>query len=224
MNQHEKGAPIMIEELQQRITENTVLGVVGLRGKPSGYEIRKWIVDTVNRFWEIKEQEIHLLLERLVVRGLVQASSQFAKPAPSRMPSGFSKTDEPAATPSVQAVDWDGQIYSLTPAGHAELDKWLSEPPITEVARNEFLLKVIFAGRGKTEHLIRHIEAFHRSQVENLKLNGMAEQFLRVSSFRKHPDLPYWILVNKYFKHLFNAMKDWSEAALGTLPGSHKTN
>jgi len=51
-----------------------------------------------------------------------------------------------------------------------------------------------------------------------------AELFLKGSLFRKHPDLPYWILANKYGKHLYNAMKDWSEAALGTLQELQKTS
>jgi len=196
----------MNEELTQRIAENAVLGVLALRGKLSGYEVRKWVLESVVRFWEIKEEDIRSVLERAVARGLIQTSSQLPK------------------LDATQAIDWDGQTYSLTSAGRTQFEKWLSESPITQPARNEFLLKIIFAGRGKPEDLIRHIEQFHQYQLECLKLNQTAELFLKGSLFRKHPDLPYWILANKYGKHLYNAMKDWSEAALGTLQELQKTS
>jgi DNA-binding PadR family transcriptional regulator len=195
----------MSEESQQRVAENVLLGVLTLRGKLSGYEVRKWIAESVARFWEIKENDIRPLLERVVTRGLVQTSP----PLPQ--------------ADSTRAIDWDGQIYTLTPAGHEQFANWLSEPPMSQPARNEFLLKVIFAGRGKKEDVIRHIEQFHQYQLQALRLNRMAELFLKGSFFRKHPDLPYWMLVNKYGKHLYNAMKDWSEAALGALQELEKT-
>jgi DNA-binding PadR family transcriptional regulator len=203
----------MTADSELRISENTVLGILALRGKMSGYEVRKWIVETVTRIWEIKEQEVRVLLEQLLARGFVQTASNSPKSEPF-----------PAAQAQpVQKVDLDGQIYSLTPAGYAEFEKWLGEPPVAQPARNEFLLKVVFAGRGKTEDLIRHMEAFHKDQIEALRYNSMAAQFLKVSAFRKHADQPYWILVNKYGKHLFTAMKDWSEAALDALQSLHKT-
>jgi DNA-binding PadR family transcriptional regulator len=214
----------MTEESEQRISENSVLGVLAIRTNITGYQVRKWILETVSRFWEIKDDEIHALLEQLVARGLVQTSSRSPNSKPSRTPPESSKTDEVAEQRSVQRVDWDGQIYSLTSAGYTEFEKWLSEPPVTQGARNEFLLKVLFAARGKTEYVVRHIEAFRQYQVEALKLNGMAGLFLKGSAFvRMSPDLPYWILANKYGKHLYNAMKDWSEAALSDLKDLHKT-
>jgi DNA-binding PadR family transcriptional regulator len=213
----------MTSESEQRITEITVLGVLALRGKASGYEIRKWIIESVVRIWEIKEHEVRILLQQLVARGLVQTPSHFPKPDLSGIRPEPGNRNDSAETVSASRIDWDGQVYSLTPAGRAEFEKWLSEPPVTAAARNEFLLKIIFGGRGRGEDLIRHIEAFHREQVEALRYNSMAALFLKGSFFRKHPDLPYWILVNKYGKHLFTAMKDWSEAALATLQESHKT-
>src|SRR5947209_11398351 len=67
-------------------------------------------------------------------------------------------------------------------AGYAEFEKWLSEPPVPQPARNEFMLKVLFAARGKPEYIVQHIEAFHQYQVDALKLNTLAEVFLKGST------------------------------------------
>jgi len=214
----------MPEESQQRISENSVLGVLAIRGNITGYQVRKWILETVARFWEIKDEEIRSLLEQLVARGLLQTRSRLPNSKPSRTTPESSGTDASGEARSVQNVDWDGQIYSLTPAGYAEFEKWLSEPPVPQPARNEFMLKVLFAARGKPEYIVQHIEAFHQYQVDALKLNTLAEMFLKGSAFVKmSPDLPYWVLANKHGKHLYNAMKDWSQAALGALQDLHKT-
>jgi DNA-binding PadR family transcriptional regulator len=205
------------QEYQQQITENSVLGMLGLR-KMSGYEIKRWILDTITRFWEIKEQEVYPVIEALVARGLVAVSPpNRGAPAP-RMQAGACTTDAPPAG-AAQTSDWAGQMYSVTPAGYEAIEKWLSEPLVVPPPRNEFLLKVIFARRGNPEDIIRHVEGFHQYQEEALKLNTMAAAFLNGRFIQSTPDLPYWMLANKYGKHLYSAMKEWSESALTTLRG-----
>jgi DNA-binding PadR family transcriptional regulator len=193
----------------------SLLGMLALRTM-TGYDVRKWLAETIGYFWTEDDKQIYPQLRSLAERGLVQVSASCHSGAGPRTAGTSNGEGNGQSAPLPEITDWDNAVYSLTSAGYAELARWLGEPPVAAVPRNEFLLKVFFGHYGNTEDIIRHIAEFHRRQVQTLELYSQAEQFM-LFTHAKRPDLPYWAVTLDYGKRFTQMMKEWSEAALHTF-------
>jgi DNA-binding PadR family transcriptional regulator len=124
-----------------------------LAAKPAhGYELRNSFEEAVGDQWGgLNIGQLYQVLERLARDGLITSE---------RRP---------------QPVKPDRVMHRLTPAGQAELDRWLSEPSVRQRGyRDDFFLKVVAAARlGDPDALAR---IFHRQRTHLLReLRGLAE-------------------------------------------------
>ncbi len=124
-----------------------------LAGKPAhGYELRTSFEEAVGDQWGgLNIGQLYQVLERLARDGLITSERQ------------------------PQPVKPDRVMHRLTPAGQAELDRWLSEPSVRQRGyRDDFFLKVVAAARlGDPDALAR---IFHRQRAHLLReLRGLAE-------------------------------------------------
>lgn len=108
----------------------------------SGYQIAQEFGDSMGWFWYASHSQIHPELQRLEERGLV----------------------------SSEVSDADGRgtrVYSVTPAGEAELKKWLAAetdyPPVRDPER----IRLIFADMLDVPEIRAHLEQ-HRKHNEAL--------------------------------------------------------
>ena len=113
----------------------------------SGYDLFKRFKDGLGYFWNAKHQQVYLELKRLTESGWLEfeAHSQDSKP--------------------------DKKVYRLTPAGHSELQRWLSEP-VQPNKLNDALLVKLFGGahtpiENLREEMSRHV-AVHRKTLDSL--------------------------------------------------------
>jgi DNA-binding PadR family transcriptional regulator len=108
-------------------TARVILGMVRM-GKRTGYEIKQLVDVSARFFWTTSYGQIYPELKRLEKQGLVRGE---ADPT-----GGRSRT-----------------VYSLTRAGDAALDAWLSSPDeLVWEMRDEGLLKLFFSeGRDPAE-------------------------------------------------------------------------
>ncbi len=124
-----------------------------LAAKPAhGYELRNSFEESVGDQWGgLNIGQLYQVLERLARDGLITSERQ------------------------PQPVKPDRVMHRLTPAGQAELDRWLSEPSVRQRGyRDDFFLKVVAAARlGDPDALAR---IFHRQRAHLLReLRGLAE-------------------------------------------------
>jgi PadR family transcriptional regulator AphA len=169
----------------------SLLGILSLRPM-SGYDIRKFVGESIGYFWKESYGQIYPELKRMAAQGLVKVRIERQKGKPDR------------------------QVYSLTAKGLAELETWMAKPPRPPSPRNELLLKLFFARRGKAEDMVRHVQEFRHHQEELLEQYSGVEKWLH----RKHvghPDLPYWLITLQYGKRHSRAQLAWSVATLRTL-------
>ncbi len=108
----------------------------------SGYQIAQEFGDSMGWFWYASHSQIHPELQRLEERGLV--------------------------TSEVSDADGRGtRIYSITPAGEAELKRWLAAeteyPPVRDPER----IRLIFADMLDVAEIRAHLEQ-HRKHHEAL--------------------------------------------------------
>ena len=100
-------------------TADAVLGLLSI-APMSGYGMRMIISQSIGHFWSESFGQIYPALRKLTAEGFVEKKTERQKGRPDR------------------------HMYSLTTAGRKRLAGWLMVPAVTEVPRNELLLKLFF--------------------------------------------------------------------------------
>lgn len=177
-------------ELNQ--TAYVILGILAIHPHQSGYEIRKTIQQTVGFFWGESFGQIYPTLKRLAAEGLIEPSQSAAKPRAGR------------------------QEYSITAAGLASLQRWLTVPYREDPPRDEFLLKLFFGVEAAPEISVAHIRRFQEKNRQTLATLLELETLGRAHSSH-YPGFPYWMLTLRYGVGQLRAALEWSEAALALL-------
>jgi len=101
----------------------------------SGYDLKKIFDNSVRHFWPADQSQIYRTLARLTERGFVEMEK-------------IAQEDRP-----------DRKVYHITPAGRAELLKWLAGPPPLGEPRAASLIQVFFAGQLSDEEVLAKFEA-----------------------------------------------------------------
>ncbi|WP_422911108.1 PadR family transcriptional regulator [Pseudomonas sp. MAC6] len=138
----------------------------------SGYDLLKRFKDGLGYFWNAKHQQVYLELKKLSEAGWLEFEAQAQDTRP------------------------DKKNYRLTPAGHAELLRWLGEP-VQPNKINDALLVKLYAGAHTSldnlrEEMQRHV-AIHRKTLDSL-LNIEREYLALPDEQRKALRLPYLTL------------------------------
>ena len=164
------------EELNQ--TARVVLGMLA-EGHSTGYAIKAEIERSTRQFWSASVGGIYPELKRLAADGLV------------------SVRDDPRG-------ETRRHCYSLTDAGRAALDAWLTDDrePVFEM-RNEPLLRLRFAGvlpAAQRVALVHRMRALYEQRIAALEAVVAADAF----------DDDYDRLASEFLLGLSRFARDWS--------------
>lgn len=168
-----------------------VLGVLSL-GPMSGYDIKKTIEMSLGNFWSESYGQIYPILKDLVLEGLATSETEVPPVGPNR------------------------RVYTITPAGHAELRRWLERPPEHNVGRIEILLKLFFGWQVPPEESRKHLEEYRQVQQDLLAHYDRIDSRIRADQ-TDHPGLPYWLMTISYGRHVSSALIAWCDESLATL-------
>ncbi|MGE7317787.1 PadR family transcriptional regulator, partial [Staphylococcus capitis] len=132
--------------------QHAVLALLA-RGPSYGYELKGAFEGAVGPQWgPLNIGHLYQILDRLSRDDLVVAERQ------------------------AQPVKPDRVVYEITPAGRAELDRWLAEPsPRSGGFRDDFFLKVTAAARSGEAGTVRTVLANQRAHLmrELRNLDGL---------------------------------------------------
>lgn len=179
-------------------TSYTILGSLSVQPDLSGYDIRKGIQQSIGYFWAESYGQIYPALKRLADDGLIAPSKASSKGRKQR------------------------QSYVITKAGRAALRHWLALPFHNEPPRNEFLLKLFFAGHASPDVAIAHIQELNERNrrwlvtIKTIVASIPPEQ-------PSNPNLPYWMLTLSMGEALTRAALQWGDGALATLDAQNTT-
>ena len=173
-------------------TSYTILGLLSVQSGISGYDIRKGIQQSIGYFWAESFGQIYPALKRMAVDGLISPSQTRTKGRKQR------------------------QTYLITDAGRVALREWLSLPFHNEPPRNEFLLKLFFAGSATPDIAIAHIQDLNERNRRWLVTIRNIEASIPPNE-SSNPHLPYWILTLRMGEALTRTALEWGEKALCTL-------
>src|SRR5690348_375271 len=109
--------PLCSNVVKMRALNGTAAAVLAYlsTGEHSGYDIDRALASQVGDFWNVTTSQVYRELQAMASEGLVEAGPRGRR---------------------------DRRPYSLTEAGRAALDAWLSEPPAPDVVRIPILLKL----------------------------------------------------------------------------------
>lgn len=110
----------------------------------SGYDIRKIVEENIRDFWHESFGNIYPTLQRLVDERLVEKHEERQEGKPDR------------------------HVYSITPAGRAELLTWLRKPAEERRARDVFLAKFIFSHLLPPEATLEQIRRYREDRLTRL--------------------------------------------------------
>ncbi len=158
----------------------------------SGYDIKKWIEQSISNFWSESYGQIYPILKSLVAEGWATMS---VKPQEGRP---------------------DRHVYTITESGKIALRAWLGHSIEYRSARSELMLKLFFGGQGRPEDSIEHVEKHRQLQEELLQKYDQIVQWVH-GTMSGHPNLDYWLITIRYGQHAARAEIAWCSETLETL-------
>lgn len=125
-------------------TSYLVLGLIGHLGRPTSYDLKRAVAETIGSFWSVPHSQLYAEPTRLVGFGLLEETQE--------------------------TTGRRRRTYAITDAGRAALDEWLATPTDggTEL-RDLALLKLFFggqAGPGSVARVAANAAAVHQRRLE----------------------------------------------------------
>lgn len=161
-------------------TSYVVLGLIGLRGPSTSYDLKRAIGRSVGFFWPFPHAQLYSEPRRLVKMGMLELSTE----------------DQGRRR----------QTFTLTDAGRQAVEDWLAEPESEPMqVRDVAELKLFFgelAGDGDLQALARNQIRQHRERIRTYddmserygSIEGVASRMvpLRLGLRMEHAALDFW--------------------------------
>jgi PadR family transcriptional regulator AphA len=173
-------------------TTHALLSLIALRPGWSTYELTGQVTRALRFLLPRAESRIYNEARALAERGLVRATD---------VGNGLRPRT----------------VYELTPAGHAELERWLAGPVSATRLESEALLRVLvgrLASRRQLLDAVQHV----RGDAEGIAAQGQAvaaEYLQGVAPFQD--DIAYRALVFDFLFHYSRMLRDWADRAEATI-------
>src|SRR2546430_109560 len=139
-----------------------VLGYIAKLGPSTPYDLKRAVSRSIAYFWDFPHSQLYVEPGRLAGLGLL---SEYQEPGGRRR-----------------------RLFSITEAGHKELQRWLESPtPEPTEVRDLGLLKLYFSGLTSPARIRRLAEeriALHRGRLAEYE--GLAEAMTRFDRLRPH--------------------------------------
>jgi DNA-binding PadR family transcriptional regulator len=176
-------------------TNYAILGILTL-GPQSGYDIKKFISESIGYFWQESYGQLYPTLKNLVDQGMAE------------MHLVRTKEGRP-----------DKKVYSITDRGRRELIDWLTRPvEKMPVLRNEVLLKLFFGYEVDDQVSEKLIENVKKIAVEN-KMQMQTIYKMIESQYQSHPGGRFWKITVLAGIHNFDSMIKWADDSIKILNG-----
>ncbi len=169
-----------------------ILGLLGTRPM-SGYDIKQAFDRALASYWNAGNSQIYTTLKSLSHEQLAEAEVIVQKSRPNR------------------------KVYRLTPAGQAELDRWLHTEVPERFSKDDFLTKLFFCGETTDDVALKHLQEHRNSLLKQIEyMEWVRQQYGSRPSRRPHL-LEYQMLVREYKEATLKADLEVTERAIARL-------
>ena len=172
-----------------------ILGLISNSDK-TGYEIMTVFRDSLSHFWTAHTSQIYRELQAMEKAGWI------------------------AQRHVTQSGRPDKNVFSITPAGHDELVRWLRADNLPAGFRNPFLMKTFFMGELPVEENIAFFQAFRDEAVfpdDGKQVSASADLYRQAVD---HPEKAiYWKLTIEFGRMYEKMQREWCEYCIRELEG-----
>ena len=171
-------------------------GILGLinNGDLTGYEIMTVFRDSLKHFWMAQTSQIYRELQTMEKAGWISQTH-------------VAQTGRP-----------DKNVFSITPAGHEELLRWLRDRNMPLNFKNPFLMKTFFMGELPVEENLAFFRAFREVAVfpdEGQQAAANAEMYRQALNCPEKA--VYWRLTIEFGRMYEQMQREWCEYCIRTL-------
>ena len=174
--------------------EHAILGFLNYQPF-SGYDLKKIFDTSVRHFWPADQSQIYRTLTRLTERGWVamEVVEQSERP--------------------------DRKVYSITPKGCEELQRWLGGPPPVEDARSAPLVQVFFSGQLPDKEILARFEGMKANMQEYLGvLYQVPEEIDEYMNMVASPrEQFFWLLTLELGIKVHQMHVEWADSVIRRL-------
>lgn len=206
---------------RESTTGFVLLGVLATTGPASGYEIRRFIQQSVGHFWSESYGQIYPQLKALEASGLVEPVDSGGSVAAARTKGTTAAKRATSAKSESRASERGRKRVRITNAGRRVLKTWLEAPARSERVRVEFLVKLFFGHEASPAASRAHVQAVAKRNRERLdfleRIGGPA-----VADDAGAPQLVYWLLALRHGLVISRARVRWSEEAVRLLDAAER--
>jgi DNA-binding PadR family transcriptional regulator len=177
--------------------EHAILGFLDYRPM-TGYDLKKYIDQSVAHFWSATQSHIYKALEKLEAQGFAESHVVPQEGRPNR------------------------KEYRITKTGRAEMNRWLAAPLPPAPVREAWMIQLFFA------HPLSDKQIAHLLSVRRETLGRTRDELLRVQAeTRARPtDGPpqikriqaLWLLTLDYGIHYYESELAWLERTIQAVP------
>ncbi len=197
MSTHEKeiieSEEVAVTDISSRNTlRYIILGLVWTHPM-TGYDIKQAFDRALASYWNAGNSQIYTTLKQLSQAGLVESEVIVQTTRPNR------------------------KVYRLTPAGEAELERWLEEDVPERFNKDDFLTKLFFCGETSDETTLHHLREHRVSLLQQLTHMEWARQQYAARPTRRPRLLEYQMLVREYKEATLRAGLEVTERAIARL-------
>lgn len=162
----------------------------------TGYDLKNQYMDSIGFFWTATLPQIYRTLSKMEESGWLDCEVEYQSDRPNK------------------------KVYSITPDGQMELDRWLAENPEMYEPRLSLLVKVFFGNRMSRNELISHLQIWREAhekvfrrydKVWDQKVPEMA------AVMPTEDDVPFWRLTLDYGRRNALMNIEWCDAAIKWL-------
>ena len=170
-----------------------ILGLINNSDK-TGYEIMIVFRDSLKHFWTAQTSQIYRELQTMEKAGWITQHS-------------VAQTGKP-----------DRNVFSITPAGHEELLRWLRDNNLPSGIRNPFLMKTFFMGELPVEENIAFFKAFQEASVfPDDGKQASAKAILYQQAVKNPEKAIYWKLTIEFGRMYEKMQREWCEYCIREL-------
>jgi len=171
----------------------------------TGYQLTKEFEQSLGFFWHTNFQQIYKALDTMENDGWLVSKRVMQAEKPNK------------------------RIYSITPAGKAELLAWLSspEPDIKKFmqSKNVFLMRLAFMGETTDEQGLSLLHTFKKEYVSNARKFDDVEKVLSAEEGVLSPKvLKYWKLIALHGEIMRKARLEFVDKAIKILENEEQDN
>lgn len=176
-----------------RNTEFVILGM--LQFEPmSGYQIRQDIKRDLDGFWSESDGQLYPALKRLLEAKEIELLD---------IPQESSRAKK---------------VYKITDSGMVRLRRWLAQPVSTDTIRNEFCLKIFFAGNAEITATLDLLQAERIGLKHGLQaINFAYEEIDSIDHPAHQIHKPFWRATAKYGEYIMDAKLRWCDEIIEEL-------